>query len=101
METLYYPSPTDFIRFAVSEGLNSVETLIYYRFSFRFYFVSEGLNSVETSSEELSPPRSNLFQKDLIVWKLNCIEGLIFISVVFQKDLIVWKPLTLNQYYGT
>ena len=31
------------------------------------------------------------FQKDLIVWKLLAMVGLIYIKTQFQKDLIVWK----------
>ena len=75
----------------VSEGLNSVETLlssmyIHYRRS-----VSEGLNSVETNETMERWKAFGEFQKDLIVWKPSSLSCTLIGSLSFQKDLIVWK----------
>ena len=57
--------------------------------------VSEGLNSVKTTVDYTAGKITNMFQKDLIVWKqlFERKEG--YSIAEFQKDLIVWKPCNL------
>ena len=57
-----------------------------------FSAVSEGLNSVETINNRTCVRNGNRrFQKDLIVWKLAVSCDNPSFSIKFQKDLIVWK----------
>ena len=55
----------------VSEGLNSVETLLKIVLKHLNFLVSEGLNSVETTLHPYIREKYSKFQKDLIVWKLS------------------------------